>query len=64
MVRISQIFRIYIIDELRNKTEMSEQEIAQYAGQFMAKTCICPQVLTPFDNGIYFVKMLKLIADD
>lgn len=58
--KIIKCVRAYIIEEYRDKADMSEVESIEMAKNYVGRSVNCPQVNYPHENGIFFLKNLIL----
>ena len=61
--KVIRCIRAYIIEEYRNKTDLSEGQCIEFARLYIGRSVNCPQVQFPYDNALYFIKNLHLCAD-
>lgn len=58
--KIIKCIRAFIIEELRDKADLTEVESIEIAKNYVGRSVNCPQVNYPHENGVYFLKNLFL----
>lgn len=61
--KIIDIFRIYMIEELKSKGEVTEEEGLNIERRYIGRSGMCPQIMNACDSGILSLMNLKNIME-
>ena len=61
--KIIDIFRAYMVEELKNKGELNEEESLLFERDYVGRSAWCPQVSIEIDKGLFTVMNFKYLSE-
>lgn len=61
--KVIDIFRAYMIEELKNKGELSEDEGLLYERAYQGRSAWCPQITNEFDSGLFALMNFRALSE-